>query len=398
MEAMPWNEINTVDRKYAFARDALQEGANISALCRHYEISRETGYRTLARFREGGLKALERRRSTPGESPQSWPGDLREEVLDLRRRYGWGGRKLRLRLLRLHGKRELPSASTFDRWIDEAGLSCHRQPRRKRVPGGGPILRAERPNQIMAVDFKGEFKLGSGAYCYPLTVTDLYSRYLLDCIALPGPTLAETQRCFERIFARHGLPERIHSDNGTPFASTGLGNHSQLSVWWLQLGIAVERSRPAHPQDNAAHERMHRTLKHATTRPPEASFPRQQRRFDAFREVYNHERPHEGIDGQVPADLYKASPRALPKALEDWDYPAYFESRRVSPNGCIRWRGVEVVIGKAYVGQLIGLQAEDQERWRAYLGDLQLGTLDEKTLRLDGYANGNQVANRRRLP
>jgi putative transposase len=250
----------------------------------------------------------------------------------------------------------------------------------------------------MAVDFKGEFKLGSGAYCYPLTVTDLYSRYLVDCVALPGPTMAETRRCFERIFARHGLPERIHSDNGAPFASAGIGNQSQLSLWWLQLGIAVERSRPAHPQDNAAHERMHRTLKAATTRPPEVSFRKQQRRFDAFRALYNHERPHEGIGGRVPADLYERSPRALPKTIEDWDYPAYFESRRIGPNGCFTWRGVNVMVGKAYVDQRVGLQAEDDARWRVYLGDLQVGTLDETTRRVEGCATKLHVPNRRRLP
>ncbi len=370
----------------------------MSALCRHYGISRQTGYLILERFRESGANGLARRASAPLHSPQAWPDDLRAEVVALRKRYGWGGRKLRLVLLRGHDDRDLPSASTFDRWIEDAGLSSPRSPRRKRVPGGGPILRAERPNQVMAVDFKGEFKLGNGRYCYPLTVTDLYSRYLLGCVGLPGPLLAETRCCFERIFATYGLPERIHSDNGTPFASTGIGNHSQLSVWWLQLGITVERSRPAHPQDNASHERMHRTLKQATTRPPSASFTAQQKQFDAFREVFNHERPHEGIGGKTPADLYQKSPRRLPKRLEDWDYPPYAEVRRVAPNGCIGWRGREVSIGKAYTGQLVGLMADDEDTWRVALGDLELAVLNERTGSLQRHAAELQVPNRRRLP
>ena len=395
---MPWNEIDTVDRRYAFAQEAMQSGSNITALCRHYGISRQTGYLTLERFRRGGIDGLAARPSTPLHNPQAWPSRLRDEVLGLRRQYGWGGKKLRLSLLRKDTDRLLPSASTFDRWIEEAGLSQPRGRRRKRIPGGGPILKAEKPNQVLAVDFKGEFKLGNGQYCYPLTVTDLYSRYLVDCVALPGPLLEETRQCFERIFARNGLPERIHSDNGTPFASTGIGNHSRLSVWWLQLGIVVERSRPAHPQDNAAHERMHRTLKQATTRPPERTFVQQQKRFDEFREVFNHERPHDGIGGRVPADLYRPSPRRVPDRLEDWDYPGYFETRRVASNGCIGWRGAEVSVGKPYAGQLLGLNADDEQRWIVYLGDLELGVLDEKAMRLDGYADELDVANRRRLP
>lgn len=395
---MPWNEIDTVDRKYAFAQEAMQSGANLSALCRLYGISRQAGYMTIERFKRGGIEGLASRSSAPLHSPQAWPADLRQEVLELRRRYGWGGRKLRLSLLRKDSRRVLPSASTFDRWIEEAALSHPRGRRRKRVPGGGPILKAEKPNQVLAVDFKGEFKLGNGEYCYPLTVTDLHSRYLIDCVALPGPLLEETRECFERIFDEHGLPDRIHSDNGTPFASTGIGNHSRLSVWWLQLGIVVERSRPAHPQDNAAHERMHRTLKQATTLPPQRTLALQQRRFDEFRDVFNHERPHDGIGGKVPADLYRPSQRRLPAHLEDWEYPGYYETRRVAPNGCVCWRGSEIAVGRAYVGQLLGLKSDDEQRWRVYLGDLELGVLDEVTKRLNGYADELEVANRRRPP
>jgi len=233
-------------------------------------------------------------------------------------------------------------------------------------------------NRVWTTDFKGAFRTGDGAYCHPFTLRDGFSRYVLRCDALAGYTYDATRRCFERAFVEYGLPQRIRSDNGTPFAGTaGLGL-SRLSVWWLRLGILPERIRPGHPEQNGSHEQFHAVLKAATARPPASTRGGQQRRFDRFRLEYNHERPHEALDLRVPAMVYQPSPRVLPARLPPLDYPGHFEVRRVYSNGCFWWGGAVCFLSDALMDQDIGFEEVDDELWTVWFGSLAIGRYDER--------------------
>jgi len=244
------------------------------------------------------------------------------------------------------------------------------------------------PNVIWTADYKGQFKLGDGAYCFPLTVQDGFSRYLLTCRGLHGTTYAECRPVFTRLFQEYGLPEILRTDNGVPFATGALGRLSQLSVWWIRLGIYPELIEPAHPEQNGRHERMHRTLKRATARPPAPTRSSQQRRFDAFREEYNQVRPHEALNDETPASVYARSPRPYPGKLSPLEYPGHFEVRLVSRNGGVRWHkgwvNVSHVLGEEYVG----FEEVDDGEWDLYFGPLKLGRFHERLRRVED-ARGN---------
>ncbi len=239
-------------------------------------------------------------------------------------------------------------------------------------------MRAAWPNAVWTTDFKGQFLTRDRRYCYPLTVMDAYSRYLLECHGMLQPTGLTTRERFTRLFEVFGLPEVIHSDNGTPFASTGLAGLSRLSVWWLQLGIALDRSRPAHPQDNASHERFHRTLEAETAAPPEANCRRQNEAFDRFGWEYNYERPHEALNFAVPGDLYEPSPRPLPRRLQPPEYPGHWEVRTVTSNGCVKWHCDWVFLTNVLAGHRVGFERVDEELWAVYFGALPIGRFNER--------------------
>jgi hypothetical protein len=236
------------------------------------------------------------------------------------------------------------------------------------------------PNAVWTVDFKGQFRLGDGTRCYPLTIADGYSRMLLSCRALTSTRVAESHPVFGRAFQEYGLPGRIRSDNGVPFATQALGRLSPLSVWWVRLGILPDLIEPASPQQNGRHERMHRTLKADCTRPPSAARRAQQRRFDAWRGEYNELRPHQALDDATPASLYQPSPRPYPRRLPPLEYPAHYEVRRVSHNGGIRWHAHWVNVSQTLGGERIGLTEIDDGEWDVYFGPLRLGRFHERTL------------------
>ena len=238
------------------------------------------------------------------------------------------------------------------------------------------------PNAVWTTDFKGHFRTGDHRYCYPLTVMDGFSRYLLDCHGMVRPTWTETQRRFTHLFEIFGVPEVIRSDNGTPFASTALAGLSQLSVWWLQLGIALDRITPGHPEENGAHERFHRTLKAETARPPAETCRRQQQRFDRFGWEYNYERPHEAIGLVPPADRYAPGGRPLPPRLRPPEYPGYWEVRRVVSNGCFKWHSGWVFLTNVLAGHPIGFEEVDDGLWTVYFGPLPIGRFDERERRV----------------
>ena len=268
-----------------------------------------------------------------------------------------------------------------------------RQPRRRRSIGhsGKPTTVITAANQLWAADFKGQFKTRDGYYCYPLTVTDGYSRYLLACQALSSTSVHESKPVFRRLFQEFGLPERIRTDNGGPFASVSLARLSTLSAWFIRLGIERELIEPGKPYQNGCHERMHRTLKAETTRPPAANRAAQQRRFSSFRQEFNQLRPHEALALDHPAQHYQPSPRPYPDRLPPLEYPSHFEVRRVGNNGCIRWRSVRVHVSRVCAHEDIGLKEVDNGIWNVYFGSLKLGRLIEKELRIqDAYDLGRR--------
>lgn len=400
---MVWKDVSVADQKVSFIADARRKDSCFSAVCKAYGISRVTGYKWLNRFLANGAKGLEERSHAAHKKPNRWDDSVRQEVFKIRKTKGhWGGRKIHRFMRRRSQRRKLPAPSTIDRWLKDAGLIMKRQhPRRARASRdndqGKGIGLIERPNQTWCADFKGEFKLGDGRLCYPLTVTDAYSRFLLGCFALPGALQKESTDCFKKLFKTFGIPECIHTDNGVPFAGSYIGNHSSLSVLWLMLGIEVERSRMGRPQDNGRHERMHRTLKRETTRPPRKTMGAQQKLFNQFQKIFNNERPHEGIDNAVPADIYKPSKKRMPKIVKHFTYPGHFEVRKVSTNGCISFGHprLDINIGKAFTGMHVGLRCFDDFKWRVYLGNMEIGVLYEHTGILKPYCKNLKPPDKR---
>jgi transposase InsO family protein len=387
---MPWQEESTMQLRRQFVQDVQSGATPITELCAAYGISRKTGYKWLARSDADGAAALVDHSRRPHTSPRATPGELVRALLEARHRHPtWGPRKL-LRLLRQQQyEAPWPARSTMARHLQRAGLVV--TPRRVRRPGhpGRPQAPMDAPNAIWTADFKGQFKLGDGRYCYPLTLADGYSRRLLRCQALTSTQVAESRPVFVRAFEEYGLPTRIRSDNGVPFASQALGRLSALSVWWIRLGILPDLIEPASPQQHGRHERMHRTLKRETARPPQRSRRAQQRRFDAWRREFNELRPHEALGDATPASVYAASPRPYSGRLAALEYPGHDEVRRVSHNGGIRWHSTWVNVSETLGGEVIGLVAIDDGEWDVHFGPLRLGRFHERTHQLED-AHGRQ--------
>jgi putative transposase len=377
---MPWQEESTMELRRQFIQDVQSGATPITELCVAYGISRKTGYKWLARYEAGGLPALGDQSRQPRTSPTATPSELVQALLEARHHHPtWGPRKL-LRLLR---QREpsapWPARSTIALHLHRAGLVV--RPRHIRRPGhpGRPQAPMDTPNAVWTADFKGQFRLGDGTLCYPLTIADGYSRMLLSCRALTSTQVIESRPVFVRAFQEYGLPTRIRSDNGVPFATQALGRLSPLSVWWVRLGILPDLIEPASPQQNGRHERMHRTLKRDCTRPPRASRRAQQQRFDAWRGEFNELRPHEALADATPASYYRPSPRFYPRRLPPLEYPGHYEIRRVSYNGGIRWRCTWVNVSQTLGGEVLGFVEIDDGEWDVYFGPLRLGRFHERT-------------------
>jgi putative transposase len=314
-----------------------------------------------------------------------------EAIVSLRRQHpSWGPKKLRAKLLRRPPEQHWPALSTIGDLLQRAGLSQRRKRRRRVTPMLGAVPPIVAPNEVWCVDFKGWFRTGDGATCYPLTVTDAFSRYLLCCRAV-APDYAGCRPAFERLFREYCLPQVLLSDNGPPFASLAAGGLSRLSVWWIKLGIMPVRILPGKPQQNGRHERMHKTLKAETAQPPAASLVAQQRRFDQFRVQFNHERPHEALGQAVPAEVYTPSLRPCPARLEDPAYTSDFELRRVRSNGEIKWQGELIFIAQPLAGEVIGLREDDDGNAQVYFGPMPLGNIDGITLKFEPCARPSRA-------
>lgn len=381
---MPWSQTSPMDQKTQFIADHLRGTLSIAELCDRYGISRKTGYKWIDRYIREGPAGLADRSRRPASSPNSTPPELVQAIITARQRHPtWGAKKLLAILRGRHPRWPWPGRSTVCDILKRHGLVPKK--RRRRVIGhpGKPTSLITAPNTVWCADYKGQFKMGSGAYCYPLTVTDGYSRYLLGCQALLNTSVADAKPIFTRLFHEFGLPQRIRTDNGVPFATNTLARLSQLSAWWVRLGIFPEFIEPGKPQQNGRHERMHRTLKAEATRPPAASQRGQQRRFNIFRAEYNELRPHEALDMRTPASLYESSPRVMPARLPQFQYPDRFETRYVSANGGIRWNSQWVNVSTVCIGEYVGLEEIDDGIWNVYFGPLKLGRLLERHMRIE---------------
>ena len=378
---MPWKECSVMEERMRFVARLL-DGEPMSGVCREFGISRKTGYKILARYRQHGLEALTDRSRRPVRYANQLPDPVERMIVRAKQdKPHWGARKIReLLVRRLAGDVRVPARSTVHAVLDRHGLVT-RVPRRRRATGT-PLSQGAQPNDLWCVDFKGEFKLGNGRYCYPLTVTDHASRYLLLCEAMESVREDLALPAFEQLFMERGLPAAIRSDNGVPFASpNGLYNLSRLSVWWLRLGIGVERIRPGRPQQNGRHERMHLTLKKEATRPAGANFLQQQAKFDAFTAEFNEERPHEALDMKVPADAYNASARTY-QGLPELTYPLHDRDILVTCCGRICMHRKKINISTVMAGQRLGIKEVDDGIWLVSFMHYDLGYIDleQKTL------------------
>ena len=373
---MPWRECSVTEERLRFVARLL-EGEGMSEVCREFGISRKTGYKIFNRYKEQGLDALCDRSRRPVRYANQLPDQVERLIVDLKRdKPHWGARKIReLLLRRLAGDVRLPAQSTVHATLDRHGLVKRARERRNR-PQGTPLSAGSAPNALWCADFKGEFKLGNGRYCYPLTVSDHASRYLLLCEALESTREAPVIEAFQQLFRDRGLPAAIRSDNGLPFASpNGLYNLSRLSVWWLRLGIAIERIKPGHPQQNGRHERMHLTLKKEATRPAGLNSLQQQVKFDAFVREFNAERPHQALAMRCPAELYTASPRPY-DGLPELQYPWHDRDILVTACGRICMHRKKINISSVLAGQKLGIKEVDDGIWLVSFMHYDLGYID----------------------
>src|SRR4249920_3107151 len=363
-------------------------GEAMTDVCREFGISRKTGYKIFDRYREHGLEALSDRSRRPIRYANQLPQQLETLIVRLKNeKPHWGARKIReLLVRRLDGDIKVPAKSTIHAVLDRHGLVKRGGGPRHRARGT-PLSEGTAPNDLWCADFKGEFKLGNGRYCYPLTVTDHASRFFLLCEALESTREDLTITAFEQLFVERGLPGAIRSDNGVPFASpNALFNLSKLSVWWLRLGIGIERIKPGHPQQNGRHERMHLTLKKEATKPAAANFLQQQARFDKFIEVFNNERPHEALDMKCPAEVYQPSPRPY-RGLPDIDYPLHDKTIVVTRCGRICLGKKKINFSQVFAGQAVGIKEVHDDIWLVSFMDYDLGYFDLETRVLEPLEN-----------
>lgn len=380
---MPWQGQTLMDVRRQFARDARSERWTMTALCTHYGISRQTGYELLRRIDASGDRAFAPRSRRPLTSPEATAPAICEAVCAARARFPhWGSRALRQWLRDHVPATDWPSRSTVDRICRRAQLM--RQPQPRRLPVARPVsLRPARtPNSVWTIDFKGDFRLGCGERCYPLTLRDLATRYALRIDAFAWPDRIATQARLTRAFLEYGLPVCLRSDNGPPFAGPGLAGLSQLAVWVIKIGIIWEYIAPGRPDQNGSHEHFHGVLKKQTTRPPAYTLRRQQLRFDAFRQEYNYERPHQALNDTVPARRYRPSRRQWNGRVPPVEYPGHWDPRRVRSNGRITFAQHSIFLSRALAGEWVALEECDNDLWTIHFSTLPLARWDGRKERL----------------
>lgn len=376
---MPWKVSDVMEQRYELVERWRSSEESVAELARRYQLSRKTVYKWLERYEQKGLAGLGDQSRRPHRQALRTPAEDEQWILDVRHAHpSWGPKKLRSWLERHHPDQEWPARSTIGLILKRHGLSGPQPKRRRATASPGPLQPPAEVNELWCVDFKGWFLCGNGECCQPLTMTDGLSRFLLCCRDVKQARFHEVKSHQTAVFREYGLPARMRSDNGPPFASTGVGGLSQLSVWWIRLGILPERIQPGRPQQNGRHERMHRTLKRETARPPADSAALQQRRLNEFVREYNHERPHEALQGACPADLYQRSARSFPEKLPELAYPSGLELRRADEGGKIRWKQARCRIGQALAHEVLAVEPIADGVSRVWFGPVVLGLLDER--------------------
>ncbi len=377
---MPWEITSVSDQRLDFVNRYLADKfTSFAQLCREFGISPSTGYRVLNRYDPDDPTSLQDRSRRPLHPPRI---DVMREakIINLRRNHPrWGPKKIRAYLQTYSPEVPWPAVSTFGEILHRAGLVPSRRYRRRASVVRPPLTQAEAPNHVWTIDYKGQFATLDGILCYPLTLMDLSSRFLLRCQAYCRIATIDVRSLLEATFREFGLPRIIRSDNGAPFASPGLAGLSTLSVWWIRLGIIPETIQPAHPEQNGTHERMHRTLKAEATRPPADNLRAQQRAFDDFRDEYNIVRPHEALGLTMPADTYRLSPRPFPERLPEIVYPEGLAVRSVHTNGCIRWSGREIFLSETLIGEKVAFEPLPGHHVLVRFAHLPLAILDERS-------------------
>lgn len=365
----------------------LLEGENMAGLCREFGISRKTGYKIFNRYKKLGLEGLNDQTRRPLRYANQLPFQVESRILAIKKEYpNWGAPKIREKLIREYPEIKAPAKSTVHAVLDRNGLVKKRKRKRYRAEGT-PLKDVKQPNALWCADYKGEFKLGNKRYCYPLTITDYRTRYLLACDALDSTKEDYAFTVFERAFRDFGLPTAIRTDNGVPFSTrTGFFGLSRLSVWWLRLGINIERIQPGHPEQNGRHERMHLTLKQETTKPASFNFLQQQERFDDFIEIYNNERPHQALNMKYPGELYTPSPREY-RPPEAPEYPFHDRTVRVTHCGRLCVNARKISLSRVFAGQDVGIREVADKIWLVSFMEFDLGFFDEDIRRVEPAVN-----------
>ena len=383
---MPWKECRPMDERLRFIARLL-EGEKMAPLCREFGISRVTGYKIFNRYKECGLDALNDRSRRPYRQANKLPFQIERSILGIKREHpSWGAPKIRDKLIRQYPMIKPPAISTVHAVLDRNGL-VQRKKRRRYKAKGTALVAAHDPNGLWCADYKGQFMLGNKQYCYPLTITDYRSRYLLACEGLESTRSQFAFSVFEQTFKEFGLPKAIRTDNGGPFASANaLFGLSKLSVWWLRLGIQIQRIKPGNPQQNGRHERMHLTLKNEATKPASFNFLQQQERFDQFIRVYNNERPHQALGGAYPGDVYTPSARLYEPPPQP-DYPFHDRAVRVTRCGRICFDKRKINLSTAFAGHTIGVTEVADQIWMVSFMQYDLGFFDKDTGRVEPARN-----------
>jgi transposase InsO family protein len=380
---MPWQVCDVIEERSRFIADWHSGLWTMAELCREYGLTRKIGYKWVSRYEAEGPAGLADRRREPHAHPNAIGEERERAIVELRALHpSWGARKLQKLLEWRQPQTAPPAASTIGAVLQRHGLTVERKRRHRAPARSAPLAHADGPNRVWCGDFKGWFRTGDGQRCDPLTITDAYSRYLLRCQALPQANGMYAKAVFEAAFREYGLPQIIRTDNGAPFASPSDSGLTALAVWWIRLGIVPERIRPGRPQENGRHERMHRTLKQATASPPAGNRRQQQARFDAFRQEYNQERPHEALGQTPPGEHYEPSQRWYCERWAPLEYPADWQVRRVSPGGQIRWKNACLFVSHALEDEAVGLEPIDDRYWRVHFSFYPLGVLDAATKKL----------------
>jgi transposase InsO family protein len=380
---MPWSETNCMEQRARFVLEALQGHFTMSELCFRYGVSRKTGYKWIERYHTQRTPGCDDRPRAPRLHPNATDPKVAARIIKLRKKNpSWGPRTLHAFLVNAFPNTAWPCPSTMGEILKRAELIKKHRRRAARSTWRPARTIPDRANRVWTADFKGQFRLGNGALCYPLTILDAYSRYLLMCRGLKSTAMLPAHRAFEDAFREHGLPDVIHTDNGVPFCAPGsILGLSALSVWLLKLGIALERSRPGKPQDNGAHERMHRTLKQQVARPARATEAAQQRALNQFRKTYNEQRPHHALQMKTPATYYTPSLRPYPADIPDPVYPTHFELRRVTKIGVFSWKQRQIFLTEALRNETLGFEHVADGLWSVFFGDVMLGRFSEPDYR-----------------